>query len=70
MIAEGDRVVIRYTLRGTHQGEFRGIPPTGKQFKATGISIVHFVNGKGVELRNEFDYLGLLLQLGVIPSMG
>jgi steroid delta-isomerase-like uncharacterized protein len=70
MIAEGGKVVSRYTIRGTHQGVFQGIPPTGKQFTATGITIAHIVNGKGVELRTEFDYLGLLQQLGVIPAMG
>ena len=70
MIAEGDKVVARFTIRGTHQGPFQSIPPTGKQFAATGIAITQFVNGKGVELRNEFDYLGLLQQLGVIPTMG
>ena len=70
MIAEGDKVVTRYTIRGTHQGAFLGIPPTGKQFTYTAITIAQIVNGKAVELRNEFDNLGLLQQLGVIPSMG
>ena len=70
MIAEGDKVVLRYTIHGTHQGAFQGIPPTGKQFTVTGITIGYFVNGRCVDLRTEFDNLGLLQQLGVIPSMG
>ena len=70
MIAEGDKVVTRFTIHGTHRGQFQGIPPTGKQFTATGIAISHLVNGSGIELRMEYDYLGMLQQLGVIPSMG
>jgi steroid delta-isomerase-like uncharacterized protein len=70
MIAEGDTVVVRYTTRGTHQGNLWGIPPTGKQVSATGIFIDRLVNGKAVEQWTNFDDLGLLHQLGVIPSMG
>jgi steroid delta-isomerase-like uncharacterized protein len=70
MIAEGDKVATRWTATGTHQGEFQGIPPTSKQFKYTGVTIGRFANGQVVELWNEFDRLGLLQQLGVIPSMG
>jgi steroid delta-isomerase-like uncharacterized protein len=70
MIAEGDKVAVRYTTSGTHQGVFQGIPPTGKKFTATAITIAHFVNGKADELRSEYDFLGMLQQLGVIPSIG
>jgi predicted ester cyclase len=70
MIAEGDTVVVRYTTRGTHQGNFRGIPPTGKQVSGTGMFIDRLVNGKAVEQWFNGDDLGLLQQLGVIPSMG
>jgi len=70
MIAEGDTVVVRYTTRGTHQGNFRGIPPTGKQVSGTGMFIDRLVNGKAVEQWINGDDLGLLQQLGVIPSMG
>ena len=70
MIAEGDTVVVRYTTRGTHQGNFRGIPPTGKQVSATGMFMDRLVNGKAVEQWINGDDLGLLQQLGVIPSMG
>ncbi len=70
MIAEGDTVVARQTARGTHQGELMGIPPTGKQVSTTGINILRFANGKGVEEWFNGDDLGLMQQLGVIPTMG
>ncbi len=69
-IAEGDKVVTRWTARGTHQGSFMGIPPTGKQTVVTGITIDRYVNGKATESWNNIDDLGLLQQLGVIPPMG
>ncbi len=69
-IAEGDRVASRATLRGTHQGEFMGIPPTGKPMTVTGIGIDRIVDGKFVEGWLNFDALGMLQQLGVVPSMG
>lgn len=67
-IAEGDRVVTRWTARATHTGAFRGIPPTGKQGAITGIDIDRIVNGKVVECWPISDELGLLQQLGVIPA--
>jgi steroid delta-isomerase-like uncharacterized protein len=70
MIAEGERVVVRYTFRGTHTGNFMGIAPTGKQVTQTGITIIRFANGKAVELWGNVDDLGLLQQLGAIPPMG
>jgi steroid delta-isomerase-like uncharacterized protein len=70
IIAEGDTVVVRYTTRGTHQGNFMGIPPTGKQGSGTGMFIDRIVNGKAIEQWGNSDTLGLLQQLGVIPSMG
>jgi steroid delta-isomerase-like uncharacterized protein len=70
MIAEGDKVVTRQTFRGTHTGDLMGIPPTGKQVTMSGIVISQFVNGKCVELGANNDDLGLLQQLGVVPSMG
>jgi predicted ester cyclase len=63
-------VATRFTLRGTHQGPFFGIPPTGKQVHVTGITIHRIVNGKIVEQRVEMDMLGLMQQLGVIPAPG
>ena len=67
MIAEGDTVVVRYTTRGTHHGNFRGIPSTGKQVSGTAMFIDRLVNGKAVEQWSNGDDLGLLQQLGVIP---
>ena len=69
-IAEGDKVVTRVTARGTHQGSFMGIAPTGKHAVVTGIVIDRFANGKTVEAWNNLDDLGLLQQLGVVPTMG
>jgi steroid delta-isomerase-like uncharacterized protein len=69
-IAEGDNVVTRYTFRGTHQGELHGIGPTGKQVRFTGISIDHIMGGKIAEHRDLFDQLGMLQQLGAIPTPG
>ena len=70
MIAEGDTVVVRQTFRGTHQGDLMGIAPTGKQISATGIVITRIANGKAVEQWTNYDDLGLLQQLGVIPAPG
>ncbi len=69
-IAEGEKVVTRWTARGTHKGELMGIPPTGKQVTVTGISISHIVGSKVVESWTNFDVLGMMQQLGVVPSMG
>jgi steroid delta-isomerase-like uncharacterized protein len=59
-IAEGDLVASRATLRGTHQGEFMGIPPTGKPVTVTGIAIDRIVGGKFVEGWLNFDACGIL----------
>ncbi len=67
-IAEGDTVVTRWTGRGTHQGDFAGIPATGKQVTITGITIDRIEGGKIVESWNEYNQLGLLQQLGAIPE--
>ncbi len=67
-IAEGDKVVTRWSSRGTHQGEFRGIAPTGNEVRLTGIGIFRFSEGKVVESWDNFDQLGMLQQLGAIPS--
>lgn len=69
-VAEGDRVVTRWTARATHKGEFQGIPPTGKQVSVNGIDIDRLANGKVVECWPVADELGLLQQLGVIPTPG
>ena len=67
-VAENDLVATRYMMRGTHQGEFANIPPTGRHFTVTGIEMHRFADGKLVELWNVVDLLGMLQQLGVIPK--
>ena len=68
VFAEGDKLVTRWSVRGTHQGEMMGIPPTGKQISVGGIAIDRFENGQSVEHWEVFDQMGLMQQLGVIPS--
>ena len=70
MIAEGDRVVTRWTMQATHQGEFNGIPATNKAVTLTGVSIDRLVGGKIVETWQFYDALGFLQQLGAIPASG
>jgi steroid delta-isomerase-like uncharacterized protein len=67
-IAEGDKVVVRWTMRGTHMSELMGIPPTGKQATWTGITIYRLADGKIVEEKGEEDSLGLMQQLGAVPA--
>jgi len=67
MLAEGDLVAIRMTWRGTHNGIFYGIAPTGRQVTVTSIGVDRVVNGMIVEGWGEIDMLGLYQQLGVIP---
>ncbi|MBA7605032.1 Aklanonic acid methyl ester cyclase DnrD [subsurface metagenome] len=70
MVAEGDKVAQRITIRGTHKGELMGIAPTGKQVTDTGIIIVRFAGGKEVEAWGITDLLGMMQQMGVAPPMG
>jgi steroid delta-isomerase-like uncharacterized protein len=70
LIAEGDMVVQRWSCAGTHQGELMGIPATGKRTATIGINIVRYEGGKAVEEWSNWDALGLMQQLGVIPPMG
>jgi steroid delta-isomerase-like uncharacterized protein len=68
LIAEGDKVVARWTMRATHSGPFMGLPPTGKQIAMNGITIYRLTNGQIGEARSELDQMGLLQQLGVMPA--
>jgi steroid delta-isomerase-like uncharacterized protein len=68
MVAEGDKVATRKTFHGTHQGEFMGIPPTGQQVSTGLIDVVRIVDGKVVEHWSMGDNLGMMQQLGVIPT--
>ena len=68
IIAEGDKVVVRWTMRGTHQGASLGMPPTGKQFTLPGISLVRLDGGMAAETWVSFDQLVMLQQLGLAPA--
>jgi len=70
MIAEGDKVAVRYKITGTHKGEFMGIPPTNKKITLTAIEIDRIVGGKFVEGWISFDTLGMMQQLGLAPTPG
>lgn len=63
IIIEGNKVVCRYYLTGTHKGEFMGLGPTGEQFKVNGITIFYFRNSKVVDCWNLVDMMSLMEQL-------
>jgi steroid delta-isomerase-like uncharacterized protein len=69
-VAEGDKVTTRYTLGGTHQGEFFGVPATGKRIEISGINIDRCEGGKLVEEWASYDLLGAMRQMGAIPEPG
>lgn len=66
IIAEGDRVVSRHTVSGTHEGEFMGVPPTGKEIEWDAILIFRIVDGKITDQWIEQDRLSLMAQLGLV----
>ena len=68
IMAEGDSVAARVTFRGTHVGDFQGVPPTNKQVTFTSIEMNRMVDGKVAEHWVEIDLLGLLQQLGAMPA--
>ncbi len=68
IIAEGQKVMVRFIVRGTHLDMFRGIPATGKKIEMGGISIERCAGGKIVESWHYSDTLGMMQQLGMIPS--
>ena len=67
-LAEEDVVASRWTITGTHRGEFQGVPATGKQVTITGIDFSHIVDGKIAEHWAQFDVLGMMQQIGAIPA--
>ncbi len=67
MIAGGDKVVVRGVWSGTHEGAFMGIPATGRRVTVTQIDITRVADGRMVEHWGQFDALGLMQQLGVVP---
>ena len=70
MIAEGDKVVTRKTFHGTHEGEFMGIPPTGRRVSLGLIDIVRVSEERAMEHWSVGDDLGMMQQLGVIAQQG
>lgn len=68
LVAEGDRVVERYTLTGTNTGSFLGAPPTGKPIRTGSIAIYRLKDDKIVEHWGEHDGLGVMMQLGLMPT--
>ena len=69
-VAEGEKFVACWTFSGTHQGEYRGIPATGKKISVEGITIHHIKNGKILDSYTRWDALGLMRQLGAVPRQG
>ncbi|MGH3313419.1 MAG: ester cyclase [Streptomyces sp.] len=67
-ITEGDKVLVRNTVTGTHRGEYRGLPPTGKTVTYSEIFIFRFAGGRIAEIRGVVDVLAQLRQLGALPS--
>jgi predicted ester cyclase len=70
LIADGESVVVRRTMRGTHLGEFMGIAPTARAVTFTGIWLAGLSGGRLQEQWVNFDVLGLLHQLGAMPEPG
>jgi len=68
LIAEGDKVAVLWTTRGTHVGDFNGLPPTGKSYTIQGIDIFQFRDGRMAEHWDVVDMYGFLIQLGVVPA--
>ncbi|HEU5014620.1 MAG TPA: ester cyclase [Roseiflexaceae bacterium] len=68
LIAENDKVACRLTIRGTHQNDFQGIPATGNVITMSAINCFRFVDDKVAEHWSEYDAMGMMQQLGVIPA--
>ncbi len=69
IIAEGETVMARWSCRGTHKGDLSGIAATGKQVNISGVSIARLANGKLAEGWVNWDALGFMQQLGVVPEL-
>jgi steroid delta-isomerase-like uncharacterized protein len=68
LVAEADKVAARFTMRGTHKGPFLGVPPTGKPIAVAAMNLYKFAAGRIVEEFGQPDLLGLLQQIGAVPS--
>jgi steroid delta-isomerase-like uncharacterized protein len=67
-IAEGDKVLSRWTIRATHRGELQGIPPTGKSFTISGMTVDQGRDGQFIQSWINWDMLSMLQQIGVVPE--
>lgn len=67
LFAEGDKVAYRWSMQGTHTGEFLGIPPSGRRVSTSGIDIWRVEDGRMVEHWGAYDILGLMQQIGALP---
>jgi steroid delta-isomerase-like uncharacterized protein len=67
-IVEGDRLAARFTMRGTHQGAFFGVPPSDKKIEVRAMNFYRFADGKIIEEYGQPDLLGLMQQIGAIPG--
>ena len=68
LLVDGDRVAVRYTLTGTHEGELLGAPGTGRPLEVEGMTVLHFEGDRVAERWNRLDDLSLLTQLGALPA--
>lgn len=68
VIGDGDTAVVRFTLRGRQTGDLLGIPATGRPIEVSAIAIMRFDDGKVAQLTAQFDQIGMMQQLGVIPA--
>jgi steroid delta-isomerase-like uncharacterized protein len=68
--SERDMVATRWTITGTHRGDFQGVPPTGRPVTIAGVDISRIVDGKIAEHWAQFDVIGVMQQIGAIPAAG
>ena len=68
LVAEGDKVVARFTVTGTHDGDMMGVPATNKAYSVTGFSEYRIADGKAVEHWGLHDNYGVMVQLGLVPA--
>lgn len=67
-LVEGERIAVRFTIRGVHAGTFQGMPPTDRPIEVQGFSSLHFRDGRVVERWNQLDQIGMLQQIGALPA--
>lgn len=68
-ITEGDRVAARFTMRGTHRGDFFGVPPTGNEISVQALNFYHLADGQIIGEQGQPDLLGITQQIGAVPAL-